>query len=160
MQVANFLVTGSLLVGSSVGVRRADERAKWLPRLVVLMGVGLVGAGVFACDPVGGYPHGTPWRPSRPSTRGALHQFFSAFVFLGMPAAFVIEARNGSASWSAYSKMSFVGFVATFAASSAGFAQAPGFVRLAGLFQRLALSIGFTWLTLHAARLLHPLPEA
>jgi len=28
------------------------------------------------------------------------------------------------------------------------------------LFQRLALSIGFTWLTLHAARLLHRLAES
>jgi hypothetical protein len=159
VQVANFLTTGALLLAFGVGWRCAGERSKWLPRLVGSIGAGLIGAGVFACDPVGGYPPGTPLRRQRPSLRGALHQAFSALVFLGMPAMFAIEARKDHSRWSAYSTLTCLGFVGTFAASSAGFGQVPGLARRGGAFQRVALTIGFTWLSLRAARLLQQLPK-
>jgi hypothetical protein len=44
-------------------------------------------------------------------------------------------------------------FISTFAVSSAGFAQAPRLANVGGLFQRLALSSGFVWLSLRAADL-------
>jgi hypothetical protein len=159
LQVANFLTTGLLMVAFGAGLRGAGERSRWLPRLVVSIGAGLVGAGVFACDPVGGYPLGTPSRRGKPSVRGALHQLFSAFVFVGMPATFVVEARNATGLWSAYSKLTCVGFVGAFGASSLGFGQVPALARLGGWFQRLCLSIGFSWLTLYAARLLRLPPR-
>src|SRR5690349_3109539 len=70
MQVANFLAGGGLLLAFALGPRRADQRSTWLPRLIAAVGLGLIGAGICACDPVGGYPPGTPPRPARPSLRG------------------------------------------------------------------------------------------
>jgi hypothetical protein len=154
MQIVNFLVNGGLLLGFALGARRADRTARWTWRSIGAVGVGLVGAGVFACDPIGGYPPGSPPRPERPSWRGALHQLFSSFLFFGLPALFVLEARRGKPFWAAYSVASCAAFLGSFAVASAGFAQAPGFARVGGLFQRVALSTGFLWLSLRAASML------
>src|SRR5580765_6973489 len=54
MQVANFFISGSLLLGFALGARRCDPASKWPPRLIGAAGVGLIGAGACACDPVGG----------------------------------------------------------------------------------------------------------
>lgn len=156
MQIANFLTSGGLLIAHGIGLQCFDG-SKWLPRLVSAIGVGLVGAGVFACDPLSGYPPGTAARPSKPSIGGALHQLFSTPVFLGLPTACIVGActKGGGHVWQAYSIASSVAFVSMFAASSAGFAQSARFVAVGGLFQRVALSIGFGWLSIHAAHLLH-----
>jgi hypothetical protein len=159
-QVANFLSTGGLLLAFALGARRADHRSIWPPGLIGAIGLGLIGAGIFACDPIGGYPPGTPPRPDRPSLRGALHQLFSAFAFLGFPALFVDEARHHKPVWAVYSATTGATFLASFAVSSAGFAQAPRFARVGGLFQRLALSAAFLWLTTRAAHLLRELDAA
>ncbi len=159
MQVVNFLASGSLLVGFGLGARRADHWSTWPPQLIGAAGIGLMGAGVFACDPVGGYPRGTPPRPDRPSPRGALHQLFSSLVFLGLPALFVLEARRGKPFWAAFSSATCAAFLGSMTLSSAGFGQAPGFARVGGLFQRVALSAGFTWLTLRAAQMLRNLDQ-
>jgi hypothetical protein len=158
-QVANFLATGGFLLGFAVGARRADQTSTWEPRLIGAIGLGLVGAGVFACDPIGGYPPGTPPRPERPSLRGAIHQVFSIPVFLGLPAMFVMEARRGEPFWATYSTATCAAFLGSFAVCSAGFGQAPGFASVGGLFQRLALSSGFLWLTLRAAKMLRDLDQ-
>jgi hypothetical protein len=158
-QVTNFLASGGLLLGFGLGARRVDESSRWPPRLITAIGFGLIGAGIFACDPLGGYPAGTPPRPDRPSLSGALHQFFSSFVFFGVPALCFLEARGGKPFWAAYSTATCAAFLGTFALASAGFAQAPGFARVGGLFQRLALSSGFMWLTLRAVHLLRVLDQ-
>ena len=157
MQVANFLASGGLLLAFALGTRRAEHRSTSSGRLMGVIGLGLIGAGIFACDPIGGYPPGTPPRPESASLRGALHQLFSSFVFLGLPALLVNEARHTRNCWPVYSTATCVMFLGSFAISSAGFAQTPGLVRVGGLFQRLALSAGFLWLTARAARLLREL---
>ncbi len=156
MQVANFFASGGLLVGFALGARRAEPESAWTPRLIGAAGVGLIGAGVCACEPIGGYPAGTPPRPGRPSPRGMLHQLFSSFLFLGLPALFVMEARRarGERVWAKYAAATCAAFVGTFVVSSLGFGQVPGFARVGGVFQRLSLSAGFLWLTLRAARML------
>jgi hypothetical protein len=158
-QVANFLLSGGLLVAFGVGARRDDVGSTWLPRLIGTIGVGLIGAGAFRCDPLSGYPPGSPAVPAPASKPGVLHVLFSALVFLGMPVAFVLEARRGEPFWAPYSKASCLGFIAAFGVARAGFAQVPGFVGVGGLFQRISLSVGFAWLTLRAADLLRRLPE-
>jgi hypothetical protein len=160
MQVANFLATGGLLVAFGVGASRALHTSGWLPRVIAGVGLGFIGAGVFATDPIGGYPPGTPPRPAQTSSRGALHQFFSSFVFFGMPAAFIVEARRGSPIWAAYSITTCGAFIGMFAASSAGFGQAARFANVGGLLQRLALTTGFVWLSLHATLLFRRAAES
>jgi hypothetical protein len=122
------------------------------------VGVGLVGAGMFVTDPMNGYPAGTPDLPDPYTFTGRLHRLFSALVFIGLPVACFNLGRWfrrwQQASWAWYSIASGIGFLVAFVLASAGFAQVNGMQDLAGGFQRAALTIGWTWLTLLAVHYL------
>jgi hypothetical membrane protein len=165
MQTANFVVTGLLMLAFAAGLRRALRSGKgstWGPLLVGVWAVGLLGAGVFVTDPVSGYPPGSPDRLSGYSWHGALHDIFSLLAFVALAAAcFVFNRRFaawGERGWAIYSAASGLVFAVAFVLSSAGFGQAEGLVDLAGLFQRVAVTVGFGWLTLIAVHLLSPSP--
>jgi len=160
-QSANFLVTGFLMLAFALGLRRALRPLggpTWGPILVGAYAIGLLGAGVFAADPMNGYPPGTPDRRLHYSMHGVLHDMFSTLVFLGLPAACVLFGRwfaaRGTRGWAACSLVTGVVFLGAFVLSSAGFGEAEGLVDLAGLFQRVALIAGFGWLTLLAVHFL------
>src|SRR3954462_9016242 len=94
IQIANFIVTGTLLIAFAVGLRPALRRfggGVWAPLLIGMVGVGLIGAGVFLSDPINGYPPGTPLTPVA-TTHGTLHNLMSLLVFLGLPAACLVVA--------------------------------------------------------------------
>ncbi|WP_116247005.1 DUF998 domain-containing protein [Nocardiopsis sp. FIRDI 009] len=179
-QTVNFLVAGTLGLAYAVGLRRAlrprpvtaPERAAgperrrvagsvWTPLAVGAYGIGLFGAGVFVTDPVSGYPPGTPdlivYTPV-----GVLHDVFSTPVFLGLPVAMVVMARAmarwGRPGWAVYSLLTAVVFVVCFVLASLGFAQTEGWAPLGGLFQRLSLVSGLTWLSLLGLYLLGERP--
>ncbi len=132
--------------------------------LVGVWAVGLLGAGVFVTDPVSGYPPGTPDRLSGNSWHGALHDLFSLLGFVALAAACFVFGRwfagRGKRGWALYSAVSGVVFAVAFVLSSAGFAQVAGLVDLAGLLQRVAVAVGFCWLTLLAVQLLRGLSSA
>ncbi|TMC11983.1 MAG: DUF998 domain-containing protein [Chloroflexi bacterium] len=166
-QVANFLVAGVLGVAFAVGLWRALRPlggSTWGPLLVGAFAIGLIGAGLFATDPVSGYPPGTPDLRGY-STHGALHDLFSVFTFAGLPAACFVFARRFAGwherGWSIYSVATGVVFSIAFVLASMGFSQVPGLVAFGGLFQRLTITTGWTWLTLLAVSLLRrsPAPE-
>jgi hypothetical protein len=161
VQVANFLVTGLLVLAFAIGLQRRPSSSggsKWGPRLIGVIAIGLLGAGIFATDPMNGYPPGTPVLPLAYSVPGRLHRAFSAFVFLGMPiACFVFArsfARQGMRIWMTYSALTGIAFAIVFVLTSAAFLQVESLVNLAGLFQRVTLTIGWTWLTLLAVYVL------
>lgn len=124
--------------------------------MVGMWAVGLLGAGVFVTDPVSGYPPGAPDRLSGYSQHGALHDLFSGSAFVALAAACFAFGRRfaawGERGWATYSVITGVVFLGAFILSSAGFGQAEGVVNLAGLFQRVAVSVGFGWLALLAVR--------
>ena len=63
IQIANFLVTGSLVIAGAAGMRRAIATGRgrtWGPLLVGVYGLGLVAAAFFSADPMNGFPPGTP----------------------------------------------------------------------------------------------------
>jgi hypothetical membrane protein len=161
MQTANFIITGFLMLAFAVGLSRAIRPrggSRWGPLLVGLYAVGLIGAGIFATDPVSGYPPGTPDQHVTYSTHGALHDLFSSFVFLGLPAACFVLARHfarwGERGWAIYSTLTGVTFIGAFVLTSVGFAQTEGLVDVAGLLQRITIIIGWGWLSLLAVHLL------
>ena len=165
-QTVNFLVTGLLMLAFAVGLRRAlrpPESSIWGPLLVGVWGIGLLGAGLFLTDPVSGYPPGAPDRLSGYTWHGALHDIFSLFAFVALATACFIFgrrfARRGERGWEIYSVVSGLVFVVAFVLSSAGFGHAAGLADLAGLFQRVAVTVGFGWLTLLADRLLTISPD-
>jgi hypothetical membrane protein len=165
-QTANFVVAGLLTLAFAAGLRLALWPGKgsiWGPLLIGAWAIGLLGAGIFPTDPVSGYPPGTPDQLPGYSWHGAFHDLFSLPGFAALAAAcFVFGSRfaaRGERGWAVYSFFTGLAFTVAFVLASAGFGQAEGLVDLAGLFQRLAVTIGFGWLTLFALRLLRSSPE-
>ncbi|MEQ4720210.1 DUF998 domain-containing protein [Nonomuraea sp. B19D2] len=161
MQIANFVVTGVLMLFFAVGLRRALHAAgrgsTWGPLLVGAYAIGLIGAGVFVTDPVGGYPLGTPVQGVR-TWHGALHDFpFSLLVFAALAASCLVFARRfagwGERGWAVYSAVTGALIVIGFLLSGQAFAQVPGLLQIGGLLQRLTIAVGWGWLTLLALHL-------
>ena len=166
MQTAIFIITGLLILAFSIGLRRAlrPSGSVWGPLLVGLVGIGLVGAGIFVTDPLNGYPPGTPLIPTERTTHGILHDLFGIPFFLGLPiTCFVFArlfARWGERRWAAYSALSGLAMFVVFVL--ARLSLRPGFEGLAGLFglfQRITVTIGFAWLTLLAVYMLRASSE-
>jgi hypothetical protein len=150
-QRANFIVAGLLALAFAIGL--------WRPLLVAGYAIGLVGAGVFVTDPVSGYPPGTPDHlQSYSSVHAALHDLLSLPTFVGLPIACLVLARRfagwGQRGWAIYSAATGVVFAVAFVLTSMAFNQVESLVEFGGLLQRLAITVGWTWLTLLAAHLL------
>ena len=161
IQAANFVITGLLLLAFAMGLRlalRPSRGSVWGPLLVGLAGLGLIGAGLFTADPINGYPPGTPLMPAERTAHGLLHDLFGIPVFLGLPiACFVFTyrfARVGQRRWAAYSAFSGLAMFVTFVLAGMGFGQVPGLAEIAGVFQRLSIAAGWTWIALLAVHLL------
>lgn len=106
VQVANFVVCGLLLAGGGVGLARVLEPGRltrWSSVLVVLMGAGLVVAGVFVTDAGAGFPAGAPAGAPETSWHGAVHQVGFVLTQLAFAALAVVLAvrfrRGGRRGW-------------------------------------------------------------
>jgi hypothetical protein len=160
IQIANFLITGSLILAFSVGLRstlRRPSGSVWGPLLIGLIGIGLIGSGIFVTDPLNGYPPGTPVIPIERTTHGILHDLFGIPVFLGLPITCFVFARfftrQSEHSWAWYSRLSGISMFAVFVVARLGFRLLSTYPDLAanfGLLQRITVTIGFAWLTLLA----------
>jgi Protein of unknown function (DUF998) len=170
-QEANFTVTGALFLAGAAGLGRTGDAAagtrNWsgpvVPFLVGAAGAGLISAAVFPTDPVGGYPAGTSPAPSRPTRTGTAHNLSAVPVFIGLPVAALTcgwrSWRTGQRGFGRYSAGTAIVMLATMALAGAGFGgspeTAPRLVNVGGLFQRVSIISGFTWLTALSARALH-----
>lgn len=161
LQSASFILTGSLLLAFAVGLRLAPRwpgGSLWGPLLVGMVGLGLIGAGVFINDPLNGYPTGTPPVPAERTLHGRLHDLFGIPVFLGLPIACLVFGRLfgrlGRPRWAAYSVLSGIAMLTAFVLAGMGFSQVAGFADLAGLFQRISLAFGLGWAALLAVHML------
>jgi len=149
VQIANFLLTGAMVIAFAVGLRRAltgGRGAVWAPILVAVYGLGLVGAGIFVADPMNGFPAGAPaGRPDAISVHGILHIASAAVGFLSFVAACFVLARRfaaqGARSWSAFSVVTGVAFLAAFVGVASG--SASSFVIL-GFWA--ALIVAWSWM--------------
>jgi hypothetical membrane protein len=159
VQVANFLVSGALIVAFAIGLRRVmrwGPGCRWGPILVGGVGFGLVIAGIFAGDPGMGYPPGTPPGPVQSSSWHASVHFIGAiFVFVGLPIASFVFARRFQSDrdpvWALYSLASGLGMFVVFIAASAD-ANGGDPAGVAGWLQRASIVIGFAWIVLLARR--------
>lgn len=153
MQVVNFLVSGALLV---IFATALWQRSRWAAIFVGLAGIGLIGAGLFVTDPLGGYPPGTAARVVY-TPLGVAHDVFSLLFFLGLPLACIVFAidffRTGHQWLALDSVLTPIGFLVLFVLAGIGFGQTPGWVEWGGLFQRLSIVIGFAWITVVALSL-------
>ena len=127
IQVANFLLTGAMVIAAAVGMARAlDGRgATWAPRLLALFGLGMIGAGIFVADPMNGFPAGAPaGRPDSISVHGLLHLVCAGIGFLCLIAACLLMAvrflGRGERGWGIYSVVTGAGFLVAFGAVASG----------------------------------------
>src|SRR5262245_49304406 len=110
IQIANFIVTGLLVIAGALGMRRGLRGSlggAWGPLLLGRYGLGLVGAGFFNADPALGFPPGTPEDATAISWHGLMHFVAGGIGFLGLIAACFVFARRFAAlkqpGWAAYS---------------------------------------------------------
>ena len=158
-QTLNFSLAGALYTAGAFGLARADtaddsfgrDRHIQGPLLIGGAALGLIGAAAFVTDPMSGYPPGTPDVLATYSTSGALHDLLSVPTFLGIPAAALVYALQfahcDKPGWAAYSAATGLAMPVATVAASVAFSQAPTLVAHGGLLQRIAVTIGFTWLT-------------
>ena len=158
-QVANFLVSGTLILAGAAGWRRVVREgpgSRWGPILIGLAGVGLILAGLFVTDPAQGYPPGTPpGLPMASSWHGLVHQLGSTLVFLGLPIAMFVMARRFRGDGSQLANYCRVSAVAMLIFFAAGF----GLTDVTGLFQRISIVIAFAWVSRLSYELLGTAPE-
>jgi hypothetical membrane protein len=161
MQVTNFLVAGLFLMGFAVGVRRTLWPASpltWGPMLIWLVGLGLIGAGIFIAAPLNGQPPVTYDEPRSYGTVTILHDLFSGLAFFSLPAGCFVFARRfmgwGRRVFAVYSASCGVVFLVAFILASVAFRQAAGLGDRAGLFQRITIGIGLSWVSVLAIYLL------
>jgi hypothetical protein len=88
------------------------------------------------------------------TTAGSLHYGFSFPAFFALALAQVVLARGQGRGWLLYSLLSATSFVVFFVLASIGFSQTEPWVDTAGLFQRLCVIVGWTWIVALATRVL------
>ncbi len=156
IQIANFVLSGLLVIAGAVGVRQAlrGQRAgTWGALLLGLYGLGLIGAGIFVADPMNGFPPGTPaGAPVNPSSHGFLHILSGGIGFLGLIAACLVFARRfaspGQRGWAAFSILTGVVFFAAFFGIAMGSQQGGAALVFVTLAFTLAVILAWTWISL------------
>jgi hypothetical protein len=144
IQVANFLVTGLLVMAGAIGCRRAlrsTPGGTWGPLLLAVYGLGMLGAGVFRAAPAAGFPPGSE-APAEMTGAGLLHFVFGGFGFYALIAACMVFARRfsraGCKGLARFSVLTGLGFFAAFAGIASGSTSAA--VMLA-----FYVAVAWTW---------------
>ncbi|MEW1587719.1 DUF998 domain-containing protein [Micromonospora vinacea] len=151
IQIVTFLVTGVLCaLAAQVLRRRTGTGAVWLPRLLSLYGLGLVGAAIFSADPADGFPAGTPRGAGEISWHGGLHFLVAAVAFVSLIVATVVAARRaarqGARGRAAYSLVTGVFFAVAWVTLIVR--PAPAVMVAFGL----AVTAGWLWVSVTFAR--------
>lgn len=98
IQIANFVITGTLFIAFAVGLKRIVTDGigrKWLSRLFTMVGIAFILGGVFVADPAFGFPPGTPeGMPKTMSWHSLIHGFAPVIGSLAISAALLIFARR------------------------------------------------------------------
>jgi hypothetical protein len=163
-QRANFIGVGALYCVAAQGLAQSPKRSVGppvVPALILGVGVGLIGSGVFVTDPVAGFPppeqapSGVP-PPGSPTRAGKLHNLCAIPIFAGIPAAALTcagsAARRREHGWAACCVGSAIGMAGTFILFGAAFGGAPRLAGRGGVFQRISIATGFGWLSALALR--------
>jgi len=154
IQVANFVITGTLALVAAFGLRQSlngGKRGRFGPLLVGLFGAGIIVAGLFKTDPALGFPPGTPDElPVSMSSSAAMHSlgFFVAFGAL-TAACFVVARRFEAPEDRAWYRYSVVSGIAAPLLVVLGMAKPDA----AGVFFALAGAVAFGWLSVVCWRL-------
>jgi hypothetical protein len=157
IQRANLILVGLMVIAAAIGFRRAIDSAKgsWMRVLLVAYGVALIGSGIFAPDPMGGFP---PGMEESVSVSGLLHLAFGAVGFLSLGVAAIVFSgwcrSRGLRGAGALSLVAGILVIAGFAAGGA-LSQGPAGV----LLLWVAVVAGFGWLAFAAVLTYRAVPH-
>lgn len=153
VQVANFYVMGLASIAFAIGLRLATAGTRGsiaAPALLGLFGVTMLVAGTFTTDPGLGYPVGAP---EVHTLHGTIHGFAGLLVFILLPAAAFAMAAHFAAQktwrWAIYSAAVGVVMIVLF---FGGFAVGAISNAPTGLYQRITIVTGWTWIAAVAWR--------
>jgi hypothetical membrane protein len=164
VQIANFLICGLLTLCFAIGLRqvlRTGRGSVWGPILLGVFGLALITAGLFVTDPSLGYPPGT--HSSGPQTlHGTIHGVAGLIAFSSVAIASFVMARRFAGDpnwkgWALYSIVTGILVVVFFIVSTTVSALDENGIlpnSPTGLFQRMAIIVGWGWIALMAIRLL------
>jgi Protein of unknown function (DUF998) len=171
VQTTNFILTGTLLLGFAIGLRRALGSGRGsvaAPILTGVFGVTLIVAGIFPTDPKPGYPPGTAGTTGATTVPGMIHDLNALPCFAALTATILVLAARFAGqpdrrSWMWGSVAIGLVVPATFVLSGVLFSQAAAAGTLDasyhGLAQRLTVTLGFGWLSVIALLLLREQPS-
>lgn len=161
--IGAFIAAGVLTVAFAVGLRRSlvhGRAAVAGPLLVGLFGIGLIIAGAFVVDPKPGYlPGGTGTATG--TLVGAIHDNNLIPTWLVMTAAMAVMAWRFAADpsarhWMWYTIATAALSLGTLITALAVFDAATQTGSWHGLWQRIAITVGFTWFGAMAIQRLRP----
>jgi hypothetical protein len=153
IQVANFIITGLLVLALAAGLRsvmRGERGGTWGPMLLGVYGVALVASGLFPADAGFGFPPGTPAGPPEAmTTAGTLHFMVGGVGFTALIAACAVLARRyfttGEAGMGMFSAVTGGLFLVSFMGIASG---PPRPATVLGLW--LGLTLTWAWLAVVA----------
>ena len=156
VQNVNFVVTGLLIIAFAIGLYRAvgtGKAGKIGSALIVLVGVGAAGPGLFPEDmiPV----------PPEPTFSDSMHNMFSLLAFLAVIIAVIILSRSLPRDdvWQRYRPYSLITGIGAFALLVLAGLSGPeegGVSALepwTGLLQRLFVGVWLLWIEVMAIKL-------
>jgi len=161
VQVANFVLTGLMVVAYAVGLGRAlagGPGGRWAPVLTAAFGVCLVAAGVFRADPALGFPVGTPDGPGQVSTHGIVHFAAAGVGFVAIAASCFVLARrfsgDGAHRLARFSRLTGVVFLGGFLCVASGAGSVAANLVFTG-----AVVLVLAWLTVVAVHVYRSLAD-
>jgi hypothetical protein len=155
IQIANFVVTGLLVLACAAGLRaalRGGPGGTWGPILLGVYGAALIASGAFPADAGFGFPPGTPaGPPATMTTAGTLHFVVGGIGFMALIAACLVFARRyfatGEVGMARFSAATGVVFLVAFMGVASG---PPRPATVLGLW--LGLTLTWVWLATVAWR--------
>lgn len=151
VQIFTFIFTGLLILLFAIAVQKILNK-KSITVLLGLVGIGLIGSGIFITDPVFGYPENLPFKRTVFTLHGKLHTLFSLLVFINIPIICFIMTTYYNVrrefTWKYYSQLTGISMLLLFLATGFAFNQVLGMGSVAGLIQRLCVITGFVWIIL------------
>lgn len=153
VQRANFFVMGAGVFALSVGIQRTLDSTAG-PVLLGMFGFGLLIAGVFAPDPVRGYPPGAPIdRDADLTWQARIHDMSGPIMFLALSGACVALAGELQGGWRLYTVMTAIVGLAMTAWTAVAYNKDAANT---GLVQRILIGVYWSWIGamgIHLARI-------
>lgn len=154
IQISNFILCGISILVLVAGLRMINDSgnvSRFGLVMMIILGVSLIGAGIFVTDPVLGYPISND---DNVTLTGTLHNIFSLVVFISLPIVITIMLNNFSdefswKGWLVYSIITlafYIIFLISFVMASVLLEMGKINIAPIGLLQRITIIIGWSWI--------------